>query len=192
MHRRASSGTSRSLVPSGCSRAAPASLSAGNASSSIGYPLPDARAQPPLRQLGADLVIDTRRMGPARLRRRSRRTAPRGGERSAGQGRQHAAGAGDVAPGVSRSVLSLDRLDGVLEVHEDRREVTVEAGIRLCALNAALAERRLTLPVLGSIAEQSVAGAISTATHGSAPRLPNLAGLVTRLRMVFADGSVVD
>jgi len=89
-------------------------------------------------------------------------------------------------------LLSLDRLDRVLEVHEDRREVTVEAGIRLRALNAALAERGLALPVLGSIAEQSVAGAISTATHGSAPRLPNLAGLVTRLRMVLADGSVVD
>jgi L-gulono-1,4-lactone dehydrogenase len=89
-------------------------------------------------------------------------------------------------------LLSLDRLDRVLEVHENRHEVTVEAGIRLRALNAALAECGLALPVLGSIAEQSVAGAISTATHGSAPKLPNLAGLVTRLRMVLADGSVVD
>src|SRR3989442_7409431 len=89
-------------------------------------------------------------------------------------------------------LLSLDRLDRVLEVHEDQREVTLEARIPLRALNAALAERGLALPVLGSIAEQSVAGAISTATHGSAPRLPNLAGLVTRLRMVLADASVVD
>jgi L-gulono-1,4-lactone dehydrogenase len=87
-------------------------------------------------------------------------------------------------------LLSLDRLGRVLDVHEG--EVTVEAGIRLRALNAALAERGLALPVLGSIAEQSMAGAISTGTHGSAPRLTNLSDLVTGLRMVLADGSVAD
>src|SRR5437016_8311221 len=65
-------------------------------------------------------------------------------------------------------LISLDALDRVLSI--DDRKVTVEAGIRLDALNEALAARGLALGVIGSIARQSLAGAISTGTHGSGPR----------------------
>jgi FAD-linked oxidoreductase len=87
-------------------------------------------------------------------------------------------------------LVSLDRLSRVLAVNGD--EVTVEAGIRLEALNATLAERGLALGVLGSIARQSVAGAIATGTHGSGPRHGSLSSLLRGLRLVLADGSVRD
>lgn len=88
--------------------------------------------------------------------------------------------------------MSLGRLCRVLEVDAARALVTAEAGIRLRDLCEALAAQELALPVVGSIAEQTLAGAIATATHGSAPRLPSLAGLVTALRLLLADGRLVE
>src|SRR5438105_11311356 len=87
-------------------------------------------------------------------------------------------------------LVSLDALSRVLAIESDR--VTVEAGIRLHELNRALAARDLALGILGSIAQQSVAGAISTGTHGSGPRHGSLASMVCGLRLVLADGSVRD
>jgi len=87
-------------------------------------------------------------------------------------------------------LVSLDALSRVLAVEQDR--VTVEAGIRLEALNDALAGRGLALGILGSIAKQSVAGAIATGTHGSGPRHGSLSSMVCGLRLMLADGSVRD
>jgi FAD-linked oxidoreductase len=69
--------------------------------------------------------------------------------------------------------------------------VTVQAGCRLAWLNPALAARGLALPNLGDIAYQSVAGAISTGTHGTGAKLSGLASQVIGLRLITADGSVV-
>ena len=69
-------------------------------------------------------------------------------------------------------LVSLDGMNRILEV--DGTDVTVQAGIRLHELNAALFERGLALPNLGDIDKQSIAGATSTATHGTGirPRQP--------------------
>jgi len=86
--------------------------------------------------------------------------------------------------------VNLDRLEQVISVDRARQRITVQAGLRLHRLVAVLHSNGLALPVVGSILEQSVAGAISTATHGSAPAHGNLACQVEALRMVLADGSV--
>ena len=97
----------------------------------------------------------------------------------------------DVAvPGYH--AMSLDRLAGPVAVDRATGEVTVGAGTRIHALNELLAAHGLAMPVLGSIDQQSIAGALSTGTHGSAPRLGNLASLVARLRMVLPDGRVAE
>jgi L-gulonolactone oxidase len=44
---------------------------------------------------------------------------------------------------------------------------------------------------LGDIDAQSIAGAISTATHGTGGRLPNISAQVTELVLVLADGSTL-
>ena len=82
--------------------------------------------------------------------------------------------------------VSMDRHSGI--VAEGEGTVTVRAGTRLHALNAALAERRLALPILGSIAQQSVAGAIATGTHGSSLAHGNLASLAIGVRLVDGAG----
>ncbi|KAL6939162.1 D-arabinono-1,4-lactone oxidase [Hanseniaspora osmophila] len=68
-------------------------------------------------------------------------------------------------------LLNLDHLDKILSFkdHGTYADVEVEAGIRVYKLNEILDQRGYSIQNLGSISEQSVAGIISTGTHGSSP-----------------------
>ncbi|MEU7865086.1 FAD-binding protein, partial [Nonomuraea sp. NPDC049141] len=63
--------------------------------------------------------------------------------------------------------MELADLDTGVRVDVDRRLVTVPAGTTLRALNDLLAAHGLALPNLGDIDAQTIAGAISTGTHGT-------------------------
>ncbi|WP_214403788.1 D-arabinono-1,4-lactone oxidase [Pseudonocardia lacus] len=72
------------------------------------------------------------------------------------------------------------------------RRATVPAGMTLRVLNEVLWRHGLAMPNLGDIDAQTVAGAISTGTHGTGARFPGLAAQVVGCRIVLADGSVRD
>jgi len=94
--------------------------------------------------------------------------------------------------GLTDGVLvTLDRMRGVRAVDVSARRITVQAGIRLHELVEALAQRGLGLSILGSVAQQSIAGAISTGTHGSSLRHQNLASFVCGMRLVTARGEIL-
>ncbi len=86
------------------------------------------------------------------------------------------------------TLLSLDDLDRVLSVDRDALQVTVQAGIRLKDLISALEQQGLALANLGSIAEQSVAGATATGTHGTGLDHRCLADQVQRIALVDGHG----
>jgi L-gulonolactone oxidase len=116
-------------------------------------------------------------------------------ERAAEYGqRVRVAGAGhsfsDIALTDGR-LLRLDRMSRLLEVDRPSGLVRVQGGITIHALNARLAAIGLALENLGDIDVQSIAGAISTATHGTGARLRNIASQVTALTLVLADGSTL-
>jgi L-gulono-1,4-lactone dehydrogenase len=87
-------------------------------------------------------------------------------------------------------MLDLSRMKRVLRVEGD--EVTVEAGITIRELGPALAERGLALENQGDVDAQTIAGAISTATHGTGGRFANISSQVTGVRLVSADGEVIE
>lgn len=90
--------------------------------------------------------------------------------------------------------VNLDRLNALHRVERDpdtgHALVTVGAGMRLRQLNRVLAERGLGMQNLGDIDQQSVAGAISTGTHGTGARFGGLATQVRALTVVGPDGEV--
>jgi FAD-linked oxidoreductase len=88
-------------------------------------------------------------------------------------------------------LLVLDRLQGVLDVDRDAGLVRVQSGISIARLNASLAEHGLALENLGDIDAQSIAGAISTATHGTGASLRNISSQVAELTLVLGDGSTL-
>jgi L-gulonolactone oxidase len=84
-----------------------------------------------------------------------------------------------------------DGLSGILHADSSTGLVTVLAGTRLHELNDALWHVGLALPNLGDIDVQTVAGAISTGTHGTGRLLGGLATQVSSMQLVAADGSVL-
>jgi len=92
-----------------------------------------------------------------------------------------------VADGL---MLRPDRMVGVRSVDRVAHTVTVLAGTPLHLLNARLADLGLALNNMGDIDRQTVAGAISTGTHGSGGRWSSLSAQVAALELVTGDGAV--
>jgi L-gulonolactone oxidase len=93
-----------------------------------------------------------------------------------------------VADGVQ---LRPDLLTGVAAVDRDAMTVTVRAGTPLHELNARLSGLGLGLHNMGDIDRQTVAGAVSTGTHGSGGRWASLSAQVAAMELVTADGALV-
>lgn len=86
--------------------------------------------------------------------------------------------------------VTFDRLRGIVATGPGW--VRVRAGTRLRHLYRALDAAGLSLPIIASIAQQSVAGAVATGTHGSSLVHGNMSSLVIAARLVTGDGSVVE
>jgi L-gulono-1,4-lactone dehydrogenase len=117
-------------------------------------------------------------------------------ERAAEAGRRvKAVGAGhSFTPVVCTDgdLVDLAGYDQVLAIDPVACTVTVQAGIRLTQLNRYLADHGLAMENLGDIAYQSIAGATSTATHGTGLRFANLSSRIVGMRLVTGDGSVIE
>jgi L-gulonolactone oxidase len=88
-------------------------------------------------------------------------------------------------------LLQLDGYDRLVSVEADTGLVTAEGGMPLHRLNVLLAEHGLGLTNMGDIDVQTVAGAISTGTHGTGRASGSIAHQVAALELVLADGSFV-
>lgn len=87
-------------------------------------------------------------------------------------------------------LLSLEKLRGIVAADPQTRRIRVLGGTRLFDLNDALAAMGYGLSNLGSIDQQSVAGVVSTATHGTGIRFGNLSTQVTALTFVDGTGEI--
>ena len=92
---------------------------------------------------------------------------------------------------TSSWMVNLDKLSNVMSINPRTRVAVMQAGIRLRDLIAALRDYGLTMPNLGSINEQSIAGAFTTGTHGSSIRHGIMARSVLGLKIMLSNGRVV-
>lgn len=90
---------------------------------------------------------------------------------------------------TSSWLVNLDNYNRVLNVDRQMGLIVVQSGIRLYQLSEELDKHGLAMPNLGSINEQSIAGAISTGTHGSSLRHGILSESIPSLRITLADGT---
>jgi FAD/FMN-containing dehydrogenase len=89
-------------------------------------------------------------------------------------------------------LMTLGRMKGVAAVDRDSCEAEVLPGTTLKEAGDALREAHLAMHNLGDVDVQTVAGAVSTGTHGSGRRLGNLATMLVGGRLVTGSGEVVD
>ena len=85
--------------------------------------------------------------------------------------------------------ICLDRLTGITNVDDNTGLVTVRGGTTLSELNSLLTAEGLALENLGDIDKQTIAGAVSTGTHGTGVRFGGLATQIRQLVLITADGS---
>ena len=87
-------------------------------------------------------------------------------------------------------LVSLDDFNGIVEADQSRQQVTVKAGTKLNELSLLLDKLGLALENLGDIDVQSIAGAISTGTHGTGLRFGNLCTQVRRIKWINGLGEI--
>ncbi len=90
------------------------------------------------------------------------------------------------------AMLKPEGLSGIIGVDREAMTVTAYAGTRLKVLNAELERLGLSLHNMGDIAEQTLAGAVSTGTHGTGGVAAGLAAQLAGLQLVTGTGEVVE
>jgi FAD-linked oxidoreductase len=88
------------------------------------------------------------------------------------------------------ALIDVGALSGVIDADPSSGLVRVAAGTVLADLNRELDRLGLAMENLGDIDRQTIAGAISTGTHGTGAKLRNLSAQVEAVEIVTADGAV--
>ncbi len=88
-------------------------------------------------------------------------------------------------------LLVLDGINGMTSHDPDSMQATFGAGTRLSSIGPALETVGQGPLILPDIDRQTLAGAVSTGTHGTGLTLHSISGNVTALRMVTAAGEVL-
>ncbi|WP_188895169.1 D-arabinono-1,4-lactone oxidase [Microlunatus endophyticus] len=102
------------------------------------------------------------------------------------------AGHSFTAIGVTEGVqLRTDRLHGLMSVDRDRRLATLGAGTRLAEVPRLIGYYGLAMENLGDIDRQTIAGAISTGTHGTGSRFGGLATQVAAVQLITGTGELI-
>lgn len=90
------------------------------------------------------------------------------------------------------SVLSLAKLQGMIGHDAARQQSEWWAGTPISQMGAPLKQVGLALPNMADIDYQTLAGAISTSTHGTGPRFGSYSDQIVGLRLVTAAGEILD
>jgi len=89
-------------------------------------------------------------------------------------------------------LVDLSKYNQIINVDNDNRQVTVQVGKKLEDLNSEIWGHGLSMSNLGDIAYQSIAGAVSTGTHGTGIGFGCLATQVVSARVISGEGEVID
>ncbi|XP_053316228.1 L-gulonolactone oxidase-like [Spea bombifrons] len=89
-------------------------------------------------------------------------------------------------------MICLDKMNKILKIDKESKQVTVEAGILLADLNKELDKRGLALSNLGAVSEVAAGGVIGTGTHNTGIHHGILATQVVALTMMTASGEILE
>ncbi|KAG0197736.1 hypothetical protein BGX33_000360 [Mortierella sp. NVP41] len=88
-------------------------------------------------------------------------------------------------------MINTDKLNNLIKVDEKNMTITVQAGMKLHKLHDILELHDLAMSNLGSISDQSVAGIMSTATHGTGAKYSSMCASVLALTLITATGETI-
>ncbi|MGH2481402.1 MAG: FAD-binding protein, partial [Ktedonobacteraceae bacterium] len=89
-------------------------------------------------------------------------------------------------------LISLDHMQGIVSLDAEKSQVTIWGGTKLHRLGDDLLARGFAQENLGDIDVQSIAGAISTGTHGTGITFGTIPTQVVGLTLVTASGEILE
>jgi FAD-linked oxidoreductase len=89
---------------------------------------------------------------------------------------------------TNQITVSLDEMQGIIAHDKSNDHVTVHAGTKLYRLGDELASIGLSQENLGDINKQSIAGAVSTGTHGTGLGLGSIATQIVEISLIDGNG----
>src|SRR5690625_2983673 len=92
---------------------------------------------------------------------------------------------------TSGLLLNLSHLKGVRNIDTAKKRVTVAAGTTINELTSVLRKNDLAMINQGDIDTQALAGALTTGTHGTGAKLPNLASAIVGMKLVQPNGEIL-
>jgi FAD-linked oxidoreductase len=88
-------------------------------------------------------------------------------------------------------LVSLKHFQGIEHLDAEKKQAVVRAGTQLRYLGRLLHTRGLAMENLGDIDEQSIAGAVSTGTHGTGKNFGIIASQIIEITLVTAKGEII-
>ncbi|XP_035308999.1 L-gulonolactone oxidase [Cricetulus griseus] len=89
-------------------------------------------------------------------------------------------------------MIHMGKMNRVLQVDKEKKQVTVEAGILLTDLHPQLDKYGLAMSNLGAVSDVTIAGVIGSGTHNTGVKHGILATQVVALTLMTADGAVLE
>ncbi|XP_037669234.1 L-gulonolactone oxidase isoform X2 [Choloepus didactylus] len=89
-------------------------------------------------------------------------------------------------------MIHMGKMNHVLQVDKEKKQVTVEAGVLLADLHPVLEKHGLALSNLGAVSDVTAAGVIGSGTHNTGIRHGILATQVAALTLLTADGTILE
>jgi L-gulonolactone oxidase len=93
----------------------------------------------------------------------------------------------DICAGTD-TLITIENYDKLLTINRDKKQITVEAGMKLKDLIELIESENWCLPCLPDINTITIGGAIATGTHGTNGNL--LASYMPECRLICADGTI--
>ena len=91
-----------------------------------------------------------------------------------------------------QNMINMDKFDKILEYDKYNNTVKVESGIKISKLLRELKKYNLTIPILPAISSASIAGTISTNTHGSCNIPASISDIVTKIVLIKENGQAIE
>lgn len=88
-------------------------------------------------------------------------------------------------------LVSLDKYQGLISFEKEKNIATVKGGTKLSLLGELLFEKGLAMENMGDINVQSIAGAISTGTHGTGVNFKSISNQIIGLKFINGKGEVI-
>ncbi|XP_073529935.1 L-gulonolactone oxidase-like isoform X1 [Phyllobates terribilis] len=89
-------------------------------------------------------------------------------------------------------MIRLDKMNKILKIDKDKKQVTVEAGILLSQVNQVLHRSGMALSNIGAISEVAAGGVIGTGTHNTGITHGILATQVVALTLMTSTGEIFE